>query len=168
MINKDFIMGYGAGKAAGGGGGGDISVVEKTITANGDYTAPSGKAFSPVHVIVPAPYPTFGTVTVKNMKAYTLGVSAYEIKQRSNGEYVFERPAEPPLIRPGYDDQFVVPVNQSGQQAGYIGLSMRNISAATITDNAGNTLTPYLNSSDYAVVWVENTSDVVGYTITVQ
>lgn len=166
MINKDFLMGYGAGKAAG--GGGDISVVEKTITANGDYTAPSGKAFSPVHVIVPAPYPTFGTVTVKNMRSLMLGVSAYEIKQRSNGEYIFERYAEAPFVRPGYDDQFVVPVNQSGQQAGYIGLSMRHISAAAIIDNAGNTLTPYLNSSDYAVVWVENTTDVVGYTITVQ
>ena len=97
-----------------------------------------------------------------------LGVSAYEIKQRSNGEYIFERYAEAPFVRPGYDDQFVVPVNQSGQQAGYIGLSMRHISAAAIIDNAGNTLTPYLNSSDYAVVWVENTTDVVGYTITVQ
>lgn len=38
------------------GGGGDITVVSKSITANGTYTAPSGKAYSPVTVNVPNSY----------------------------------------------------------------------------------------------------------------
>lgn len=36
-----------------GGGGGEIMVVAYTATANGDYTAPEGKAYSPVHVKIP-------------------------------------------------------------------------------------------------------------------
>lgn len=40
----------------GGGGGGDITVVSKSIGANGTYTAPSGKAYSPVTVDVPNSY----------------------------------------------------------------------------------------------------------------
>lgn len=55
MINKDFLMGYGAGKAAGGGGG-DVTVQEKNITSNGTYRAPSGTAFNPVNVSVPNTY----------------------------------------------------------------------------------------------------------------
>ena len=39
-----------------GGGGGDITVESKSITANGEYTAPSGKAYSPVTVNVPNSY----------------------------------------------------------------------------------------------------------------
>lgn len=39
-----------------GGGGGDITVESKTITANGTYTAPTGKAYSPVTVNVPNSY----------------------------------------------------------------------------------------------------------------
>lgn len=34
------------------GGGSDITVEEVTFTENGDYTAPEGKAYSPVHVDV--------------------------------------------------------------------------------------------------------------------
>lgn len=37
----------------GGGGGGDVSVVPLTVTDNGVYTAPSGKAYSPVTVSIP-------------------------------------------------------------------------------------------------------------------
>lgn len=42
--------------SGGGGGGGDISVESKNINANGTYTAPSGKAYSPVNVNVPNSY----------------------------------------------------------------------------------------------------------------
>ena len=38
----------------GGGGGGDIDVESLSVTENGTYTAPSGKAYSPVTVSVPA------------------------------------------------------------------------------------------------------------------
>lgn len=39
-------------KAIGGSGGGDISVESLSVTANGQYAAPSGKAYSPVSVNV--------------------------------------------------------------------------------------------------------------------
>ena len=40
----------------GGGGGGDIDVESLSVTENGTYTAPSGKAYSPVNVSVPNSY----------------------------------------------------------------------------------------------------------------
>lgn len=40
-------------KAIGGSGGGGITVEPLTVTANGQYAAPSGKAYSPVNVEVP-------------------------------------------------------------------------------------------------------------------
>lgn len=40
-------------KQLSGGGGGDITVESLSVTANGTYTAPSGKAYSPVSVNVP-------------------------------------------------------------------------------------------------------------------
>lgn len=46
-----FILG----KSAAGGGGGDISTQSLIVTANGTYRAPSGKAYTPVVVNVPAP-----------------------------------------------------------------------------------------------------------------
>lgn len=45
-----YIIGL---KAGGGGGGGDITAEPITLTANGNYTAPSGKAYTPVYVRVP-------------------------------------------------------------------------------------------------------------------
>lgn len=55
-MNKDFdILAYLMGKQAGGGGG-DITVESKSISANGTYTAPTGKAYSPVTVSVPNSY----------------------------------------------------------------------------------------------------------------
>lgn len=51
------ILAYLMGKqAGGGGGGGDITVESKSISANGTYTAPAGKAYSPVTVSVPNSY----------------------------------------------------------------------------------------------------------------
>ena len=47
-----------------GGGGGDIDVVQLSVTENGDYTAPEGKAYSPVHVAVPE-----SVLTTKNITA---------------------------------------------------------------------------------------------------
>lgn len=41
MVNNDFLMGYGAGKAAGGGGS---TLITKTITENGTYAAFSDNA----------------------------------------------------------------------------------------------------------------------------
>lgn len=57
-MSKDFdILSYLMGKQdSGGGGGGDITVESKSIDANGTYTAPSGKAYSPVIVDVPNTY----------------------------------------------------------------------------------------------------------------
>lgn len=57
-MREDFdILAYLMGKqAGGGGGGGDITVESKSISANGTYTAPTGKAYSPVTVSVPNSY----------------------------------------------------------------------------------------------------------------
>lgn len=41
---------YAMGAKAGGGGGGGVTVEPLSVTANGTYTAPSGKAYSPVTV----------------------------------------------------------------------------------------------------------------------
>ena len=46
------------------GGGSDITVEEVTFTENGDYTAPAGKAYSPVHVDVAGGSSDFSTVTL--------------------------------------------------------------------------------------------------------
>lgn len=51
-----------------GGGGGDITVEEITITENGTTTAPSGKAYSPIHTNVPQP--TLSTLEVSENGDY--------------------------------------------------------------------------------------------------
>jgi len=55
-------------KVVGGGGGGDITVESLTATENKTYTAPSGKAYSPVTVNVPGP--TLITKTVTDAGTY--------------------------------------------------------------------------------------------------
>ena len=50
--------------SGGGEGGGDITVEALSVTENGTYTAPSGKAYSPVTVNVPAPSSDFTTAEV--------------------------------------------------------------------------------------------------------
>ena len=47
---------YAMGQKSAGGGGGDITVESKSISANGTFTAPPGKAYSPVTVNVPNSY----------------------------------------------------------------------------------------------------------------
>lgn len=51
-----------------GGGGGDVTVEEITITENGTTTAPSGKAYSPIHTNVPQP--TLSTLEVSENGDY--------------------------------------------------------------------------------------------------
>lgn len=56
-INDGFdIVSYLMGQQAAGSGGGGITVESKSISANGTYTAPTGKAYSPVSVSVPNSY----------------------------------------------------------------------------------------------------------------
>ena len=173
MINQDFIMGYGAGKTAGGGGGGsgNIAVVEKNITANGDYTAPSGKAFSPVHVNVPAtyPYPTYGTVKVVSKVSYEVQVTGYAIAQLPSGEYVFEPSPTPTRILHNHSEDFIFPVNQSGQQSGYLHVRAASVANMVFDDGGVNPIDRYVDSSNRAViVRVENSENVENYTVTIQ
>jgi len=49
----DLIL---AKKLSGGGGGGDVTVESLSVTSNGTYTAPTGKAYSPVVANVPNTY----------------------------------------------------------------------------------------------------------------
>lgn len=51
------------------GGGGSVTVEALTATENKTYTAPSGKAYSPVTVNVPGP--TLGTKTVAANGTYS-------------------------------------------------------------------------------------------------
>lgn len=51
-MNTDFLLGFGAGKAASGGGGSSVDVEPLSVTENGTYTADTGKAYSPVTVNV--------------------------------------------------------------------------------------------------------------------
>ena len=55
-------------KAGSGGGGGDVIVESLTATENKTYTAPSGKAYSPVTVNVPEK--TLGTKTITATGTY--------------------------------------------------------------------------------------------------
>ena len=61
---REFAM---AKVIAGGGGGGDVSVESLNVAANGSYTAPSGKAYNPVHVAVPEPS---GTISIDSNGSY--------------------------------------------------------------------------------------------------
>lgn len=54
----------------GGGGGGDITVESLSVTENGEYTAPTGKAYSPVVVDVPSDTPTLITKSVTENGTY--------------------------------------------------------------------------------------------------
>lgn len=56
MADGFDIVSFLMGKQDGSGGGGDITVESKSIDANGTYTAPTGKAYSPVSVSVPNSY----------------------------------------------------------------------------------------------------------------
>lgn len=53
MSYYDILL---AKQLSGGGGGGDITVESLSVTANGTYSAPSGKAYSPVVANVPNSY----------------------------------------------------------------------------------------------------------------
>lgn len=56
MDVRTFIISKVLNGGGGGGGGGDISVEPLNVSENGEYTAPSGKAYSPVNVNVPNTY----------------------------------------------------------------------------------------------------------------
>lgn len=58
-MNRDWIKAV-VEEAGGGGGGGDITVEAATFTENGTFTAPEGKAYSPVTVDVPSSAPALG------------------------------------------------------------------------------------------------------------
>ena len=53
MSYYDILL---AKQLSGGGGGGDITVESLSVTANGTYSAPTGKAYSPVEANVPNSY----------------------------------------------------------------------------------------------------------------
>lgn len=143
MINKDFLMGYGAGKAAGGGSGSSVKVISKVINANGIYTAPTGKAFSPVSVNVPFPYPTYGKVKVVNDTSVNITVAGYNIDILQSGEYVFEPSDSFLRIEPGKSADFVIPVNRFGAQDGYFSIHLPSVASAHFAEY-GNGM--YLNA----------------------
>ena len=70
----------------GGGGGGDITVEPLSVTENGSYPAPSGKAYSPVTVNVPNP--STGKLTITNTQEYD--VTDYAAAQVVDADLVAE------------------------------------------------------------------------------
>lgn len=69
----------------GGGGGGDITVEALSVTQNGTYTAPAGKAYSPVTVNVSGGGGgTFGTIYIKNELSSTIKVWGWGVDGNGN------------------------------------------------------------------------------------
>ena len=66
-VVQDLVDGYGQ-------GGGDITVEPLSVTANGTYTAPSGKAYTPISVNVPMP-----VVLVRLSAVYTPSRTVYDV-----------------------------------------------------------------------------------------
>ena len=59
-------------------GGGGAEVEELNVTANGTYTAPEGKAYSPVNVNVESPFKLLDTITVsEDVRAVNVDISSY-------------------------------------------------------------------------------------------
>lgn len=54
MESLGVLIAYIKAKYGGGGGGGDVTVEAFTATDNGTFTAPTGKAYSPVTVSIPS------------------------------------------------------------------------------------------------------------------
>lgn len=65
MSYYDILL---AKQLSGGGGGGDITVESLSVTANGTYSAPSSKAYTPVTVNVPNP--STGTKNITDNGTY--------------------------------------------------------------------------------------------------
>ena len=70
-------------KQLSGGGGGDITVESLSVTANGTYSAPSGKAYSPVTVNVPNP--STGTLNITANGTYDVTEKASAVVNVSGG-----------------------------------------------------------------------------------
>lgn len=69
------------------GGGSDITVEEVTFTDNGDYTAPEGKAYSPVHVNVAGGSSDFSTAEGTFNLTFPEGITPDEIAITSYFNY---------------------------------------------------------------------------------
>lgn len=62
------VVSFAAGKKSGDGGGGDIKTQPLNVTENGTYTAPSGRAYTPVNVNVKQPDEYSGTYEITPSK----------------------------------------------------------------------------------------------------
>ena len=59
-------------------GGGGVTVEELNVTANGTYTAPEGKAYSPVNVNVGSTFVLLDTITVdQDVRAVNIDISSF-------------------------------------------------------------------------------------------
>lgn len=85
MSYYDILL---AKQLSGGGGGGDITVESLSVTANGIYSAPSGKAYSPVTVNVPNP--STGTKTITSNGTYDVTAFAEALVNIAGGGLDYE------------------------------------------------------------------------------
>ncbi len=104
------VVSYIIGAVHGGGGGGEVTVEPKTLTANGDYSAPDGTAWSPVHVRVPEAEVATPTINVSESGLITASTS-----QEAGVVEAGEKTAEEQLpvqagktVTPGVSDQEAV------------------------------------------------------------
>lgn len=72
--------------SGGGEGGGDITVEALSVTENGTYTAPSGKAYSPVTVNVPSDFSTAHVTFISSDNTKTYIVNNLVLIHESNSE----------------------------------------------------------------------------------
>lgn len=72
--------------SGGGEGGGDITVEALSVTENGTYTAPSGKAYSPVTVNVPSDFSTAHVTFINSDNTKQYIVNNLVLIQESNSE----------------------------------------------------------------------------------
>ena len=69
---------YAMGKATGGGGS-SVEVESLSVTENGTYTAPSGKAYSPVTVAVSSGVAFTRATSIVSPSIFTVTVTAKEV-----------------------------------------------------------------------------------------
>lgn len=132
--------------------GGDVMVEELSVTENGTYTAPEGKAYSPVNVNVPMP---------KN---------AYLLKEASGSLVSFNDGADLPM--PSFICNIDAVQDLHGQDAPWVGGAGKNKLPLILADIkalntngtwSGNTYT--YNNIDYTII-TDTDNNIIGIKVT--
>lgn len=159
------------GSKAGGGGGG-VTVESKSISANGTYTAPTGKAYSPVTVNVPNSYTAGDEGKVVSSGALVSQTAHAEVTQNGtidttlNNSVVVNVPASSSWTLLGTDEFEVSTTSTSIEELGTIEVDKNLFESGTviwvhIRDKAGQR-DGYFYGSDTVFIFAQNSASVVG------